>query len=250
MAAAEEPLLEGDCGAKVRWTLNTDTGELVIKGTGAMTNYSPLVHPSWSSKSGIITSVTVEDGVTSLGSYAFLYCSNLVTVTLPDTVKTLPASLFSGCRSLTAVRMPAGLTSVGDSAFNGCQSLTEVVLPEGVTAVGNKAFNGCTGPLTVITPNTQQEVGATFSKVGNAGVEYQFASSGSGSGSTPSTPEATTSGLIADGTIRWTYIPVAGMLFVEPAVAGTAVAMYTASTRQMPAFRLRSVLSYKYSPLG
>ena len=37
-AAAEEPLLEGDCGAKVRWTLNTDTGELVIKGTGAMTN--------------------------------------------------------------------------------------------------------------------------------------------------------------------------------------------------------------------
>ena len=160
MAAAEEPLLEGECGAKVRWTLNTDTGELVIQGTGAMTNYSPLVHPSWSSKSSIITSVTVEEGVTSLGSYTFLYCSNLVTVTLPDTVKTLPASLFSGCRSLTAVRMPAGLTSVGDSAFNGCQSLTEVVLPEGVTAVGNKAFNGCTALNTLFLPSTLTSLGS------------------------------------------------------------------------------------------
>lgn len=167
-----------------------------------MTLENPEPWP-WKSYMTSIQNVYITKGISNIGQFVLAQLPALQSVTVGEHVETIERNAFNGDRLLKG----------------------NMNLPEATTTIEAEAFNGCTGPLTVITPNTQQEVGATFSKVGNAGVVYQFASSGSGGGSTPSTPEATTSGLIADGTIRWTYIPVAGMLFVEPAVAGTAVAM-------------------------
>ena len=107
-ATADELMLEGICGDNVRWILNTATGELTITGEGSISHYSPTQFPMWLSMNDRITSVIVEEGVTELGTYTFVYCSKLTSVTLPNS-----------------------LTTVGEGAFSGCQSLTEVILPEG-----------------------------------------------------------------------------------------------------------------------
>jgi len=164
-----------------------------------MTLENPQPWP-WSSYMSSIQNVYITKGISNIGQFVLAQLPALQSVTIGDHVETIEKNAFNS-----------------DKLLKG-----NLVLPEATTTIEDEAFLGCTGPLTVITPHTQAEVGATFSKVGNTGVTYQFADN---SGSTPSTPTAPTSGLLAEGTIRWTYIPVAGMLFVEPAVSGATVAM-------------------------
>ena len=77
------------------WTLD-DSGGLFISGTGAMPNYSFSSRAPWYGDRASIKTVTIADGVTNIGAYA-----------------------FSGCTALTSVTIPDSVTSVGDSAFSG-----------------------------------------------------------------------------------------------------------------------------------
>lgn len=76
-------IYSGTCGTNLTWSLNADTGALIISGTGDMTAYSETNRP-WHSYRGKITKITVESGVTSIGSYAFYGSTNLTSVTLPQ----------------------------------------------------------------------------------------------------------------------------------------------------------------------
>ena len=91
----------------------------------------------------------VEYHVTSIGDYAFRYCSSLTSVTLPASVTSIGNYAFSRCSSLTAMTIPEGVTSIGEHAFYGCSSLTSITLPESVKSIGSYAFCGCTGELIV-----------------------------------------------------------------------------------------------------
>ena len=68
----------GVCGEDATWTLyelyNPSGYELVISGTGAMTAYSEFgTQQPWYSYRNSIKSVTIENGVTTIGNYA---CNN------------------------------------------------------------------------------------------------------------------------------------------------------------------------------
>ena len=86
-----------------------------------------------------LTSVTIGNGVTSIGS-AFSDCRNLTSVTIGSGVTSIDYSAFRGCTSLTSVKLPDSVTSIGDSAFYGCTGLTSVKLPDSVTSIGSSAF--------------------------------------------------------------------------------------------------------------
>ncbi|MDC0296017.1 leucine-rich repeat protein, partial [bacterium] len=90
-----------------------------------------------------LTSVTIPDSVTSLGSDAFISCNGLKSVTIPDSVTTIGDLAFSDCTSLTGITIPDGVTSIGDSAFHNWTSLTSVTIPDRVTSIGNGAFRFC-----------------------------------------------------------------------------------------------------------
>ena len=60
------------------------------------------------------TSVTIGDGVTTIGRYAFYICSSLTSVTIPDSVTTIGREAFYKCSSLTSVYCKAVTPPTGD----------------------------------------------------------------------------------------------------------------------------------------
>ncbi|MBR3612271.1 MAG: leucine-rich repeat domain-containing protein [Bacteroidaceae bacterium] len=115
----------GTCGTSVNWSLNTETGVLNITGTEEMTNYS-LSNVPWKNYRSNITSVTISNGVTTIGDYAFSSCSRLTSITIPNSVTSIGDYAFYNCTGLTSITIPNSVTSIGDYAFYNCTSLTEI----------------------------------------------------------------------------------------------------------------------------
>ena len=97
-----------------------------------------------------IISVEIPGSVTSIGDYAFRNCTGLTSVTIPDSVTSIGDSAFYYCPSIISVEIPDSVTSIGEQAFRACTGLTSVTIPDSVTSIGNRVFEGCTG-LTSVT---------------------------------------------------------------------------------------------------
>ena len=105
----------GTCGDSVRWDFNPSSGELVISGNGAMSNYIfPGVPTPWNRLG--VTSLKVEEGVTEIGTYAFYYCVNLANISLPNTLTRIGAFSFTGCNALTNIEIPSQVHSIDHSS--------------------------------------------------------------------------------------------------------------------------------------
>ena len=143
----EDPIDTGACGANVTYEYYP-SGKLVIKGTGAMANYSGTDMP-WNAYKTSITSLEVKSGVTVLGKNAFYRMTNLASVSLGDTVTTIANTAFQNCSGLTAIVLPESLTTIQSSAFKGCSKLATVTLSCNCTSIAGTAF-GSTGLTKVI----------------------------------------------------------------------------------------------------
>ena len=90
-----------------------------------------------------ITELVIPSGVTSIGAYAFQYCSKLTSVTIPSSVGSIGTRAFSSCSALASVSIGNGVASIGNYAFGGCSKLTSVTIPSSVTSIGNSVFWTC-----------------------------------------------------------------------------------------------------------
>ena len=115
-----------------------------------MWNYGYVTSPF---KDYGIKTVTIGDGITSIGDYAFYSCRGLTELTLPNSVTSIGESAFDGCSGLTELTLPNSVTSIGWSAFEGCSGLTELTLPNSVMSIGRSAFGGCSGLTELTLPN-------------------------------------------------------------------------------------------------
>ena len=80
--------------------------------------------------------------VTSIGSQAFLWNTQLIFVDLSQAAITeIGSSAFNGCGLLEEVTFPNTLTKIGELAFDGCKSLKEVTFPDTLQTIGYQAFN-------------------------------------------------------------------------------------------------------------
>lgn len=92
--------------------------------------------------------------VTSIGSHAFNYCTNLTSITISEGVINIDDNAFKYCTNLSTVKFSGNsVTSIGDYAFYGCSSLTDFDIPDGVTSIGDYSFYGCSSLTDISIPD-------------------------------------------------------------------------------------------------
>ena len=89
-----------------------------------------------------VTSVVVEEGVTTIGNRTFRNCSNLESVTLPSTLTKIDQGAFQSCTSLTKIEIPTSVTTIGENAFYDCKNLESINIPNGITRIEKNSFRG------------------------------------------------------------------------------------------------------------
>ena len=106
------------------WSLTAE-GELIIDGVGPMDNYEPE-HTPWHIFRSSIHSVTIKEGITSVGDNAFALCEELASVSLPNSLELIGEGAFAECDKLKSVEIPENVTSIGSGAFisAGLSSIT------------------------------------------------------------------------------------------------------------------------------
>ena len=143
------------------WKLYED-GTLNISGTGAMKNYIYGNNKSPARLNLSVTSIVIEEGVTSIGDYAFENCDNLTSITIPGNVESIGESAFYSCDNLTDVTLQDGVKSIGDAAFIWCNNLTNIVLPNSITSIGDWAFKDCTSLTSIKIPSSVTSIHDPF----------------------------------------------------------------------------------------
>lgn len=106
------------------------------------------------------TSITLPDGLETIGGSAFFFASGIKTLHIPDSVKTIGAMAFNYV-SNAALNIPASIEFIGDSAFSG-SGVVGGDFPEGLTYIGEKAFLNCKGLTAITLPSTVETYGANI----------------------------------------------------------------------------------------
>lgn len=170
----------GTCGQQLTWQLDTETGKLLISGTGEMYNYSPDTRPPWYPYRNNLKTAVIENQVTSVGNYAFDDMQNMTNVSIGNSVARLGNHAFSSTRSLTELIMPNsvskieenvcnysaiekldlsdGIDTIPNYAFSSCQNLTQVILPIKLKAIEQSAFDYCTSLSEINLPETLEKI--------------------------------------------------------------------------------------------
>ena len=179
-AAAQDVsvVASGTCGGNLTWSLNS-AGVLTISGTGSMSGYAlervtgedgavfERTKAPWAQHDTVLTSVTIDSGVTSIGRYAFSGCRALEGATIPDSVTSIGYEAFYNCPALKSITIPNSITSIGNSAFCFCTALESVTIPDTVTSIGYNAFNGCLALESVVLPDDITSIGDSAFGNGN-----------------------------------------------------------------------------------
>ncbi len=89
-----------------------------------------------------LQSVTIPEGVTTIGDSAFISCEQLNNVVLPESVTSIGGSAFERCYALTSINIPEGVTTIERGTFLFCENLENVTLPDSLTYIDEAAFYG------------------------------------------------------------------------------------------------------------
>ncbi len=182
--------LSGSCGEKLTWTFDSE-GTLTIDGTGEMENFWT---PPWYDQRRSVKKVIINEGVTSIGEFAFVYCLSLKEVSIPSTVKTINFGAFKGCELLETITLAknpvfemkngclinpkekklvvgttkgviptdGSVTIIGDYAFQYRYFIKEIYIPESVTRIGYGAFECCGALENVVFEESEKVVEITI----------------------------------------------------------------------------------------
>ena len=138
----------GECGTNLTWSLDAE-GNLTISGAGAL----EFQTAPWNEYKSDIKTITVEQGVTSIGNGSFSSMSNLKKVTLADSVTSIGYAGFAGCSNLAEINLPDSITEIGEYAFTAT-ALKNVTLPSNLNTVKSQLFSGCRSLESVYIPDS------------------------------------------------------------------------------------------------
>ena len=142
--------VSGTTADGLTWSLTQDNSgnytRLTVGGNGAMQNYGyTTVGSLWRTTAPWgygLTSVTIGNGVTAIGSYAFIGCQSLAAATIGSSVATIGQQAFDHCDALVTVTLPASVTTLGQGAFYNCIGLQRIdILHDGAVSLAADVFH-------------------------------------------------------------------------------------------------------------
>lgn len=121
----------------IHWELDSE-GTLRISGIGLMpgTDYqSP-----WNDIKEKVKNIIIEDGVTSIGGYAFYDFTNLEAVLIPESVTSIGKYAFANCSKLWVADIPEGIEVIREGTFINCKNLGAIFFPASLKTIETDAF--------------------------------------------------------------------------------------------------------------
>ena len=136
----------GTCGENAKWTYYADK-TLVISGSGPMKSYTYdwreyISTAPWMAYRSRIKKIVVEDGITSIGDYAFKecgyglpgQCTALEEIVIGNDVEEIGKEAFNSCNPITvepiqSVFMGAGVKRIAEDAFRTTGRIKKVEIP-------------------------------------------------------------------------------------------------------------------------
>ena len=145
-AATDTVVDTGQCGDALTYTVTGDEESgyaMAITGTGDMNNYGL---DEWAApwRDYNFKSISIGDGVTSIGDYAFVLNGNKVKLTIGKKVKSIGECAFLQTGITGTLTIPASVQTIGEAAFQET-AITKLVLGKGIKELGPYAF--CNIPL-------------------------------------------------------------------------------------------------------
>ena len=101
---------------------------LTISGKGEMSTFTLHDPPPWEAWKKEIKTIIIQEGVTTIGGFAFEECEELISVAIPKSVTTIEGNAFLNCIKLKTVSIPKSVTKIGIGVFKGCTELN--IIPE------------------------------------------------------------------------------------------------------------------------
>lgn len=125
-------------------------GTIESQPFGSQDQVKSMYFPSWMTRipNNIcgswrgLESVTIHDGVTSVGMNAFSNCTALASIGLGNTLEVIEEQGLINC-GMSEIRLPDSLKEIRGNAFMACNSLQSVEFPEGLEVLATNAFRQC-----------------------------------------------------------------------------------------------------------
>ena len=160
--------VSGTSSDGLTWSLTQDNSGnytvLTISGTGAMKTYGHTTDgktTTWRTDAPWgwqLTSVTIGNGVTSIGNFAFIGCQSLATVTIGNSVTSIGENAFDHCDALVTVTLPASVTSLNQGAFKNCVGLQSIdIQHDGAVSLAANVFQNDNALLYIVFPSIAAE---------------------------------------------------------------------------------------------
>ena len=136
-----------------RYDTGTGKGEwfFIGQGTAVPTKIPAEMFSDGFTADKTIQSITIPEGVLSIGKRAFTLCENLTSVSFPTTLTTIEAygdykyaiGVFQECYYLTAIDLSgcSNLKDIPIQCFRNCNRVTSLTLPENLESIGIRAFS-------------------------------------------------------------------------------------------------------------
>lgn len=101
-----------------------------------------------------LTSVEMDNHITTIGDYCFSGCSSLRSIVLSNILTSLGIGCFNDCSNLTSLVLPDSVTTFGEKLCQNCTSLTYLKLPDGLTTIFSNMIYNCVNLTSINIPNS------------------------------------------------------------------------------------------------
>lgn len=108
-----------------------------------------------------LTNVIISEGITTIGDYSFVGCTNLESVKVPETVTSMGFQTFVGCSKLTKINIPSKVKTLSSCIFQET-GFTEFEVPENIEEMNN-SFRLCSNLKKVVIYNKNLKYHDTLS---------------------------------------------------------------------------------------